>query len=187
MPGGPQTNPQNPSSGGGFGFGGGGGFGSSLPQTPQPVSGQQQSQGSQLPPGSQFQGGPQGQRPGQVQDSTLRAIGGIISGQQQRPGTGQGSTGTGGLGGSLPGAGGTGGLVGVASKADFTGILVYNEKTNVKEWEFLYDLKKAAQAAAGQQGNPQGQNPLQPGGQNQRPSMTNPFGNTQGARPSGRP
>jgi hypothetical protein len=113
----------------------------------------------------------------------------MITGQQQRPGTGGGATGTGGLGGSLPGAGGTGGLVGVASKADFTGILVYNEKTNVKEWEFLFDMKKAAQAAANQQGqgNPQGPNPAQPGGQGQRPSMGNPFGTATPPRPPGRP
>jgi hypothetical protein len=50
----------------------------------------------------------------------------------------------------VPGQGGAalgGGLVGVASKKDQEGIRIYNEKTNYKEWEFLFDAKKAMEKA----------------------------------------
>jgi hypothetical protein len=59
-----------------------------------------------------------------------------------------------------------GGIAGVASKADMDGIRTYNDRTNYKEWEFLFDFRKALQAAgigAGQPGQPgapgQGANP----------------------------
>src|SRR5439155_19904202 len=35
-----------------------------------------------------------------------------------------------------------GGIAGVASSADAEGIKVYNERTNYKEWEFIYDFTK---------------------------------------------
>jgi len=35
-----------------------------------------------------------------------------------------------------------GGIAGVASKADSEGIMVYNAKTNYKEWEFIFDPSK---------------------------------------------
>jgi hypothetical protein len=41
------------------------------------------------------------------------------------------------------------GIAGVASMADAEGIRVYNERTNYKEWEFVYDPNKEAQKAAG--------------------------------------
>ncbi len=41
------------------------------------------------------------------------------------------------------------GIAGVASTADAEGIRVYNERTNYKEWEFVYDPNKEAQKAAG--------------------------------------
>jgi type II secretory pathway pseudopilin PulG len=35
-----------------------------------------------------------------------------------------------------------GGIAGVASKADAVGIMVYNDRTNYKEWEFIFDPTK---------------------------------------------
>jgi hypothetical protein len=35
-----------------------------------------------------------------------------------------------------------GGIAGVASKADAEGIMVYNDHTNYKEWEFIFDPTK---------------------------------------------
>ena len=45
-----------------------------------------------------------------------------------------------------------GGIAGVASNSDAEGIKVYNEKTNYKEWEFLYDYTKDRGPAGGQMG-----------------------------------
>ncbi|MBM3757229.1 MAG: hypothetical protein FJW38_25000 [Acidobacteria bacterium] len=57
-----------------------------------------------------------------------------------------------------------GGIAGVASKVDAEGIKIYKEKTNYKEWEFVYDPTKDQQRQAGQQqpGMPQ------PGGMQNR-------------------
>lgn len=44
-----------------------------------------------------------------------------------------------------------GGIAGVASKVDAEGIKIYKEKTNYKEWEFVYDPTKDQQRQAGQQ------------------------------------
>lgn len=62
------------------------------------------------------------------------------------------------------GLGGTqamgGGIAGVASKFDAEGIKIYKEKTNYKEWEFIYDPTKELKNAMGQQqGNMNGQIP----------------------------
>ena len=63
-----------------------------------------------------------------------------------------------------------GGIAGVASKHDAEGIKIYKEKTNYKEWEFVYDpsKEKGAMGAMGQmpgqvQGTVGGQMPGQPG------------------------
>ena len=63
-----------------------------------------------------------------------------------------------------------GGIAGVASKVDAEGIKIYKEKTNYKEWEFVYDPTKDQQRQAGQPGqqpgtvgpglNPQQQSPF---------------------------
>ncbi len=62
------------------------------------------------------------------------------------------------------------GIIGFASKVDREGIKIYNEKTNYKEWEFVYDpAKEAGLGGAGGQmgGRPQipglqpGQSPIQ--------------------------
>jgi hypothetical protein len=42
-----------------------------------------------------------------------------------------------------------GGIAGVASKHDAEGIKIYNEKTNYKEWEFVYEPAKELQKALG--------------------------------------
>jgi hypothetical protein len=66
----------------------------------------------------------------------------------------------------MPGQGGMalgGGLVGVASKRDQEGIRVYNEKTNYKEWEFVFDAKKAMEKAGVAAGMPGAGLPGQPG------------------------
>lgn len=69
-----------------------------------------------------------------------------------------------------------GGIVGIASKLDREGIKIYNEKTNYKEWEFVYDPAK--QAGGG--GSLPGQRPGMGG------SGTNPGGMPmQGGMPTG--
>lgn len=74
-----------------------------------------------------------------------------------------------------------GGIAGVASKADMDGIRTYNDRTNYKEWEFLFDFRKALQAAgigaaqAGQQGAP-GQGANQQGSPFERPPRSTGFG-----------
>jgi hypothetical protein len=55
------------------------------------------------------------------------------------------------LGGGL-GTGGVamgGGIAGVASKHDAEGIKIYKEKTNYKEWEFIYDPAKDQKTGQG--------------------------------------
>jgi hypothetical protein len=169
-----QTTPQGGSQtgGGGFGMGSsfGGGSSGSTPAQPQQGSSSASSPnlGASNPfsPGGTQQQGMQGGFGGQSGTNLNQAapiIQGIISGQ--RPNMG-------GLGGAQQGQGGFsgitgGGIAGVASKLDSEGIRVYNEKTNYKEWEFLFDLKKMMQSSG--QGQQQGVNdPNQPGGQ-QRP------------------
>jgi hypothetical protein len=49
-----------------------------------------------------------------------------------------------------------GGIVGIASKLDREGIKIYNEKTNYKEWEFVYDPAKQAGAGGNLPGQRQG-------------------------------
>src|SRR5205823_9598775 len=81
-----------------------------------------------------------------------------------------------------------GGIAGVASNADEEGIKVYNERTNYKEWEFLYDYTKdrgpaATTGGAGtpvqQLGTQPGQQATPPGGMPNQPTPTapsSPFG-----------
>jgi type II secretory pathway pseudopilin PulG len=94
--------------------------------------------------------------------------------RQAPPGVGQGAP-----------AGMAGGIAGVASKQDGEGIKVYKERSLIKEWEFLYDMKedKSGQMAAsmGQAGAGQGQVPGQ--GANplgSTPGGTSPFGGQPG-------
>ena len=62
-----------------------------------------------------------------------------------------------------------GGIAGVASKADQVGIMVYNDRTNYKEWEFIFDPSKWRPpanplATAGPAGTPASQIGSMPGG-----------------------
>jgi len=71
-----------------------------------------------------------------------------------------------------------GGIAGVASKADMEGIRSYNDRTNYKEWEFLFDFRKALQAAGlgtGQPGAP-GQGSPQSSSPFERPPGSTGFG-----------
>lgn len=158
------------SSGGGFGFGGG--FGNSSSNSSSSSSSSQSASNS----GSPFSNN----RPGQTGSSNQNSFGGFggsggnatpnqaVSAIQNMLTNPNAATGAGtGQGNGL--AAGAGGLVGVASKKDMEGILVYNERTNVKEWEFVFDQKKAT---AGLQGNGQQQ---QPGQQNQQNGSSSGF------------
>jgi hypothetical protein len=64
----------------------------------------------------------------------------------------------------------SGGIAGVASKHDAEGVKVYKDRTNYKEWEFIYDPSKEQRAAqAAQQANQQNQQGI-PGA----PGLSNP-------------
>lgn len=115
-----------------------------------------------------------GGTPGQP-NQALRLINQILSGPRQ--------TGPGGAFGQQAGqnvATGIGGLAGVASKKDMDGIMVYNEQTNYKKWEFVYDLKKEMEARGMMGGPAQATGANQGGtGQNQQRNPTgmgSPFG-----------
>ncbi len=59
------------------------------------------------------------------------------------------------------------GIAGVASKSNFQGIRVYNDKRKYKEWEFVFDMSKLQQLQGAQQPQQQVQSPL--GQQSQSP------------------
>jgi hypothetical protein len=75
-------------------------------------------------------------------------------------------------GAAAPGGMGSG-IAGIASKVDAEGIKIYKEKTNYKEWEFVYDPSKELKNAQGQiPGQSSGQIPGlggQPGGLGSQP------------------
>lgn len=139
--------PQGQSPGGGpvigqpsIGYGGGIGAVPAAPPPP-PVSGGLAP--GMVPPQTLQSGAPgsvpgltsgSGQRPG-VPNEALQAVQRILTRQPAQTGT--------------PTAGMPmgGGIAGVASKADMEAIRVYNSRTNYKEWEFLFDFRKAMQAA----------------------------------------
>lgn len=164
------------SSSGGFGsgstFGGGTSFGGTAfggsGATASPVPAQPgrfpQGQGGFAQSPGQVPGMQQPGQPGQP-NPALQMIQQIISNPRQ----GQGAAGrpSGGVGGQQLG----GGIAGVASKKDAQGIKIYNERTNYKEWEFLYDPTQDAMAQAGKQGvaGQNSSNPNQQGQQGQQP------------------
>lgn len=139
-------------SGGGFGFGGGFGSGGSSSSSSSTSSNNNNSSspfsnpsGSSSGNSSSFGGFGGGSNSsnngfGRAPNQAVSAIQNMLTNPNSGTGTTQGN----GL------AAGAGGLVGVASKKDMEGILIYNEHTNVKEWEFVFDQKKAT---AGLQGN----------------------------------
>lgn len=203
---------QQPASGGGFGFGGGFGMGSGSapPAAPQPFSqpapaGMPNPVTPQMGQGRGFPGG--GPQPGVIQPgppptagpnappptSTNEALR-MIQSQLTRPTPQTTVARQGGLGGQQQGQQqGTlaGGVAGVASTLDLEGIMVYKERTNYKEWEFLADLNKirggAAGGAAGQPGQPGGQPGGQRGGQQGQPGMQGAPGFGGSGFGSGRP
>lgn len=164
---------QTTQSGSAFGMSSGFGFGSSSSSTAAatPSGAAATQQGGQTGPGgvrfgppgvNQGSGGPGGQPTNQA----LSLINQILSAPRQ-------TTGPGGTFGAQRGTGvatGIGGLAGVASKRDMDGIMVYNEQTNYKKWEFVYDLQKelSARGMMGGQGNPLGTNQ---GGTGQNPQQ----------------
>jgi hypothetical protein len=90
-----------------------------------------------------------------------------------------------GMGGQTMG----GGIAGFASTDDDEGIKIYNDQTNYKKWEFIYDYTKDT-GVVGQQGangtpvSQMGQQPGQQPGQQQ----SSPFGQSSGGfgqQPSG--
>jgi hypothetical protein len=140
------------------------------PQTqpfPQPV--QPSPQGN---PPQQFGGStpfptPGGPQPGQGGNQAVQLIQGLLT--QPRPGGLQGMQGAAGGMAGIPG-----GIAGVASTKEANGIMVYNEKSKYNEWEFLYDMQKEQQKAAGPV--PDNSNPLQKDRPPQVPP--NPMGGT---------
>lgn len=74
-----------------------------------------------------------------------------------------------------------GGIVGVASKHDAEGIKIYKEKTNYKEWEFIYDPSKELKGQQGMmQGTVGGQMPGMGGQQGGFGGQQSGFGGQQG-------
>jgi hypothetical protein len=120
-----------------------------------------------------------------AQNAAANMIGNLL--RQPRPTGAPTSTTPGGTGGM--GAAIGGGIAGVASTADSDSILVYSERTNYKEWEFVYDPTKdrgppnpltGAGIPAAQLGNPG--TPSTPGvgapGTVQQPAGASPFGSS---------
>lgn len=145
-----------------IGYGGGIGSVSATPPPPPGSVGV----AAGMVPGQSVQAGASGSAPGSGQpaprpgapNEALRAIQRILT-RQPAQGTPQ-------QGGVVLG----GGIAGVASKADMEGIRTYNERTNYREWEFLFDYRKAMQAAGlGTGQTAPGQGPPQQGGPFERP------------------
>ena len=88
------------------------------------------------------------------------------------------------------------GIAGVATNADAEGIMVYNDHTNYKEWEFIFDPSKvkpvpnpltgALGTSAAQMGSMPGQMPGQPGQPGTPAPPVDPFavGQTTNSRPA---
>ncbi len=199
--------PSGAQQGGSFGFstGFGGSGGSTTPGTPQ-VQGQNPSQGQFGGFGGSGQAG--GQTGGQMGGAASGSFGQNTFGNNAFGGGSRATQGTSsqavqaiqnmltnprqGMGGATGGASASGGptqggIVGVASKRDMEGIRLYNERSNYKEWEFLYDRKKALEAegmAGGGQQAQQGTGPNgMPGqqGQGQGQGSTSGFGSFGGS------
>jgi hypothetical protein len=159
--------------GGGFGFSSGfGGSGGSTTPAPGPnpsqgqFGGQAGGQSSGAASGSfgqnTFGGNPFGGGSRATQGTSNQAVQ-AIQNMLTNPRQGMGGA-TGGA--SASGGPTQGGIVGVASKRDMEGIRLYNERSNYKEWEFLYDRKKALEAEGMAGGGPQAQQGQQGTGPN---------------------
>jgi hypothetical protein len=151
--------PQQVSGGYSFGSGYSGGP-TAQPQQPQPFNPGAQPQPQQRPGSGSNSFGGSNPPPGVPSNLATSMIQQLLTTPNPRGLQQAGlQTGNVGLGG---------GIAGVASKVDAEGIKIYKEKTNYKEWEFVYDPTKDQQRMAGQQvpGQPQPQqtplNPQQP-------------------------
>ncbi len=142
-------------AGGGYSFGSGysGGGPTQQPQQPQPFNPGAQPQQQPRPGSGSNSFGGSTLPPGVTSNPAAQMIQQLLTTPNPR-GLQQAGLPTGnvGLGG---------GIAGVASKVDAEGIKIYKEKTNYKEWEFVYDPTKDQQRQGGQQ--IPGQQPLQPG------------------------
>jgi len=88
------------------------------------------------PPGTGIPGGFPGSPGGPGNQQQQNAAAGLINNLLTQPAPR-------GMAGQSPQVGiGGSGMVGVASTADSEGIMVYNQRTNYKEWEFIYDVTK---------------------------------------------
>lgn len=185
---------QQQQSGGGFGFSGGGfGMNAQAPPAQMGQSQQQQQPGlgpqptggrfsPQQGPGTQtgFGGSQQSTTPRQsttyaqsnMSANPAPAIQGLLGGNRLASSTQSGPF------GQNPQSGAQGGIAGVASTVDLEGIKVYNERTNYKEWEFLFDLQKLQQSMSNVGG---GQGPM--GGRGQ--SMPGNFSQGMGGQQRG--
>jgi hypothetical protein len=149
-----------------------GGVGSSAPgystapgangATQPPMPGTLQGQTTGAPAGA----------PGGTAATAQQLIQGILT--SPRPGGAPG-TGTAGVGGVQGG-----GIAGFASKFEGEGIKLYNEQSEYKKWEFVYDMSKDTMITGGQQLGPQ----QQPAGQNGQTPGTPGTGTAPGAAPA---
>jgi hypothetical protein len=179
-----QTGGAVPTPGGGYSIGSGYTIGSAATPQPRNNPAQQQGQAGARP---NFPQGFAGAIPGQAQGfgpgGGSASFGGLPQGQGAQPGIavnpatqliqqllttpnprGLQSA----LGQGLQPL--SGGIAGVASKHDAEGVKVYKDRTNYKEWEFIYDPSKEQRAAqAAQQANQQNQQGI-PGA----PGLSNP-------------
>jgi hypothetical protein len=172
--------PGQSGSTGGFGMGGSFGFGSGASQ-PQGSANTSAQQGA--PSQGGFAAAGSGNRQG-APNEALRMINQILTAPRQGQ---QGSQG--GMMGGARGTGmaaGIGGLAGVASKKDMEGIMLYNEQSNYKKWEFVYDLTKemAARGMTGAPGSPQQGGAQGQGQQQQQRPGTSGFGSGFGGQGS---
>ncbi|HEU0121247.1 MAG TPA: hypothetical protein VFQ91_12030 [Bryobacteraceae bacterium] len=166
---------QNSTTGGGYTFGSGY-SGSSTPTTPstgpmqapptpgsyRPGAASGGMVGGPVVPGAPIPGGPQ--QGGIAVNPATQMIQQILT----RPNP-QGLSNA--MGGGTQALGG--GIVGVASKYDAEGIKIYKDRTNYKEWEFVYDASKDQKLG----GQIPGQTPGQQPGQNNTPNNNSPFNN----------
>jgi hypothetical protein len=110
--------------------------------------------------------------PGAQQNPALQMINQILTGQRQNPAMRGGGVGGQNLGG---------GVAGIASKKDAEGIRIYKERTNYKEWEFIYDPKEEAAGQMAKQGMPGAT------GNQQTPNIPGVPTLNQGAQPGAQP
>ena len=155
----------NYSAGSSFGSGYSGSATPPPPPGPQPAQGYQQ--GAAVPGGFR-PGGGSASFGGPIPGQPVPGAGGVNPATQmiQQILTRPNPQGLANIQGAAAGGGMGSGIAGVASKVDAEGIKIYKDKTNYKEWEFVFDPAKEMKNAQGQiPGQIPGQSPGQiPGG-----------------------